>query len=254
MKLLLFTIIFLVFLQTTFAVTLSQNGIEHYHGREIKIITLQETKAIISVDDEKAIFNVGDVKEINGVKIKVEEIFYSNELSTINLDLSLSYECGDKICSEFESYKNCCNDCGCEENKQCVDNECITPECFNNKDCDDQNDLTEDKCEDYKCKYKMIKCKQDSDCNDNNPDTDDFCTNGKCKNIQNYVCKSDIDCDDDNPCTLDLCINKDCQYNQIEDCKKETPKEEETKKAEEIINNVKEGFFRRLLSWIKNLF
>ena len=191
---------------------------------------------------------------MKGVEIKLEDVFYSQDLSTVEIALSLTYECGDEVCGEFENSVTCCKDCGCQDNKKCIDNECIIPECTEDSDCNDNSDLTNDVCEDYNCKSKLIKCKKDSDCNDNDPDTDDTCTNGKCKNILNYICKEDIDCDDQTKCTEDLCINKDCQYKQIEDCK------EDKKKLESEVDNYnnlieeKKGFFSRLFSWLKNIF
>jgi len=245
MKKLIF-IVFLILLYNVSAVELTQGEVSNYHGHEIKVVSIQEGKAIISIDDEKEIFDAGESTIIKGVQIKLEDIFYANGLSTVGIDLSLTYECGDDKCGEYESSVTCCQDCPCPENKKCIDDECKIPECINDIDCNDNNELTNDVCEDYNCKFKMIKCKKDSDCDDSNPDTDDTCVNKKCNNILNYICKENIDCDDQNPCTEDLCINKDCQYNVKENCE---VKEEDGKKVV-----VKKGFFSRLFNWLKNIF
>ena len=34
------------------------------------------------------------------------------------------YVCGDKRCEGNETKENCCNDCGCDDNKNCVNNQC----------------------------------------------------------------------------------------------------------------------------------
>ena len=248
MKLSLIFVIFLFLIGNSLAISLEQGGIEQYHGREIKVVSIKENQVIVSVDDEKKIFENGQEKEINGVKIKVEEIFYANELSSVELNLNLSYDCGDEVCDEWENSAICCKDCGCEENKKCISNECVISECLVNNDCNDNNELTEDKCSEYKCDFKQIKCKKDSDCDDSNQDTDDTCVNGKCKNILNYICKENIDCDDQNECTEDLCINKDCQYKVKDNCEYKGLEE-----GEKIVVE-KEGFFSRLINWFKGIF
>ena len=74
MKKLVF-LVFLILIYNAGAVELTQGDISNYHGHEIKVISIQESKAIISVDDEKTIFDAGESKIIKGVQIKLEDIF-----------------------------------------------------------------------------------------------------------------------------------------------------------------------------------
>ncbi|GAF86256.1 unnamed protein product, partial [marine sediment metagenome] len=106
----LIILIFLILIQSTLAVELTQGETAQYHGHEIKVISIQESKAIISIDDEKSIFDAGESKIIKGVQIKLEDIFYADDLSTVGIDLSLTYECGDDKCGEFETSVTCCKD------------------------------------------------------------------------------------------------------------------------------------------------
>ncbi len=253
-------ILFLLLLPIVFASTLQKDQVLDFNNHEIKIIGIQESKVLVSVDGVSNIFSLNEEKIINGVSITLTNIFYADELSTADLDLELTYDCGDKKCDSFESFTTCCQDCGCNPSttEKCVDNECIQPECTKDINCNDNNSLTTDTCSDYKCKFTKIKCKANTDCNDNNLDTDDICDKGNCKNILNYVCKLDEDCNDDNPCTIDKCINKDCSYEKKTDCefkkeeKKETPNVDNTLIEEKT--EVKKGFLSRFFGWIFNLF
>lgn len=226
-------------------------------GKEIKLVSLQETKAVISVDNEKFIFLIGQSREIKGMKITLTDIFYSGDDSLISFTTALTYTCGDKVCNADESQQICCEDCGCPTGEKCTGSGCLIPECLLDEDCKDSDKLTQDYCSEYKCKHKPIKCKSNSECDDSNLDTEDLCDNGKCKNIQNWVCKSDTDCQDSNPCTLDQCINKDCQSKIVPNC------QDSQKKSQEQINNTqseiikaseKQGFIKRFINFIINIF
>ncbi|MBU2639242.1 MAG: hypothetical protein KKG75_00880 [Nanoarchaeota archaeon] len=253
MKKLLFLLL-ITLIPSTLAVTLQKDQVTNYNGHDITVTGFQEDKVLIRVDDSSNIISEGQQKEISGVKITVTEIFFADDLSTVDIDLSLSYTCGDATCDNFENYETCCTDCGCDQltTQKCVENICITPECTSDTNCNDNNELTEDYCEDYKCKFRKIRCETNLDCNDNDPDTDDTCNSGNCLNILNYVCKLDEDCEDSNPCTTESCVNKDCVYTTDPDCDYEPPEKEETTNNNETIE--KKGFLSRLFSWLANLF
>ncbi|MBI2105534.1 hypothetical protein HYT56_01710 [Candidatus Woesearchaeota archaeon] len=259
MKKLLLFFIFLLLIQQVLSHDLKQGEEILFESRQIKVIALQQEKAIIQVDEEKNIINKGQSKIIDGVIIKVTDILYTgDESSLVTFNTELSYSCGDLTCSPFENSKNCCKDCPCQGNKRCTSSGCIVPECFLDDDCNDSNELTKDSCQDYKCKHQKISCTKDSQCNDNDPETDDFCSSGTCQNLP-PICKSDEDCKDEDLCTLDQCINKDCSYKKIENCsqpeEKNNEEEKSNKKDEEIIQltEKEENFFKRILSWIKNI-
>ncbi len=259
-KLLLILLLFLI--PVALAETMQTSDEIDHNGRKITLVGIQESKVLIDVDGEKGIVELNKEKQINGVKILVTEIFDAGEFSTATITFSLAYACGDSQCDEFENQQNCCKDCGCSGTFKCVENSCIAPECTQDIQCNDSDELTEDYCSDFKCKHKNIKCKSDLDCNDNNTDTDDSCNKGKCLNLLNYVCKSNEDCEDDNPCTLDECINKDCKNTLKENCEFEEEKPtivEETKSAEKgsLGENVKEfrmSLLAKIINWLKNLF
>ncbi len=90
------------------------------------------------------------------------------------------------------------------------------PECLTNADCDDQNELTQDLCQEQKCTHIFLKktCQTDKDCDDNNPQTLDICMPEikTCsyqilpkEEIEKFECLTDADCDDQNLNTIDIC-------------------------------------------------
>ena len=77
--------------------------------------------------------------------------------------------------------------------------------CLEDKDCDDGNQCTLDRCVDGRC---VNECQVDTSCDDHDPDTDnDACREGPlgCVCIGKKECYSDEDCDDINDCTIDYC-------------------------------------------------
>lgn len=255
MKIPLIILLTLIFLPTALSLSLEQGQSLDFEGHTITAKFIQETKVVMQVDDERDIINNGQTKTINSVRIEIVDIFYSTDISTVSFNAALTYTCGDGTCNQGETYTNCCQDCECPIGQQCTSSGCISPDCFLDEDCNDHNPLTEDNCDDYRCKHREQNCKEHSECNDNNPDTDDFCHEGKCQNLQNWICKADSDCEHDDPCILGQCINKDCQYKRLENCKspekKEEPKKEETLK---FTDEEHPGLFTRFFTWLKNLF
>ncbi len=263
MKKYVIALILILFLQSVLAYELKQGESTEFESRKITVVALQQSKAVIQVDSEKRIVNLGNSEVISGVKISVAEILYTgDESSKITFNAALTYVCGDSVCNPGETQQNCCSDCKCSGSDRCISSGCILPQCFLDEDCNDNQDLTKDSCKDYKCQHQKIKCTKDEQCNDNKPDTDDFCSSGTCQNLP-PICKTDEECADTNPCTLDQCINKDCKYTPIESCtlpetsekeiednKEERESEEKTTTSEEP----KKNFFKRIVSWIKNLF
>ena len=254
-------IILILLLQTSLAFELKQGELTEFENRKITVVSLQQSKAVIQVDDEKNIVNLGKPEVINGVEISIADILYTgDESSKITFTAKLTYICGDSVCNPGETQENCCTDCKCSGSNRCTSSGCLLPQCFLNEDCNDNKELTKDSCEEYKCKHQKIKCENDKQCNDNNQDTDDFCSSGECQNLP-PICKTDEDCADENPCTLDQCINNDCQYKPIQNCtppeKKKTVGVKQEQQQEEAIEFTKESnsnFFRKIISWFKNLF
>ena len=239
----------LILVPITLSLSLSQGQSETIENKVITVISIQESKILISVDGEKAILSLNEKETVNGIEIILTEIFYAEDSSSVSLDTKLTYSCGDKICNPSESSTTCCSDCGCSGSLKCSQNLCIAPECSIDLDCNDQNDLTDDSCSDYKCKHKEVKCEKNLECNDNNPETDDLCIKGSCQNLP-PICSTDEDCSDQDPCTLNQCINKDCMSSQIPDCEKKEIKEVE-KEMPKIENK---SFIGKFFSWIKNIF
>jgi len=253
MKKLIIIFIALILIHSTLAITIEENQKETVEGREITLVSVQESKAVISVDGEKGILSLNERKIINGIEITLTDIFYSEDLALVSIDTKLTYSCGDGICSASESSENCCSDCGCTGSQECVENSCIIPECMLDEDCNDSNPLTQDSCSNYSCKFKEIKCSSNSECDDGDIDTEDSCYKGQCQNLP-PICRTDKDCDDLNPCTLDQCINKDCQFKDIPNCNKEEKTETKTEEIIEFSQDSNNNFIQRFFSWIKNLF
>jgi len=253
MKKQLILLLAIILIPYVLAETIEQGQSQTIGGKEVTLISIQESKILVSVDGQKTIIGLNERKTINGIEIIVTEIFYSGELSKASIDTKLTYSCGDKVCSSYESSETCCSDCGCSGSQKCSENSCISPECLTDENCSDSNQLTEDYCSNYVCKHKEIGCSSNSECNDNNPDTDDVCSKGSCQNLP-PICKTDEDCKDTNPCTIEKCINKDCQYEQIQDC--EEKKEMKTEKQEiKVINeDSSQNFIKKFFNWIKNIF
>jgi hypothetical protein len=141
------------------------------------------------------------------------------------------------ICIDDDVYKNA-KDYGCEnpgtllsgctfENSQTLTEECsngcfegtcnpITIECSNDFECNDNSDLTIDRCEnpgasDSFCENILLICKDDLDCNDDNDRTMDECLNpgtinSQCLN-QEVECFDSLECNDNDDFTLDTCLN-----------------------------------------------
>ena len=254
-------LVLILLLQTSLAYELKKGESVEFENRKIIIVSLQQTKAVIQVDSEKNIINIGESEVIAGVKISIADILYTgDESSKITFTAQLTYICGDSICNTGETQENCCTDCKCSGSNRCTSSGCLLPQCFLDEDCNDSQELTKDKCEEYKCKHQKISCTNDNQCNDNNSDTDDFCSSGECQNLP-PICKTDEDCADENPCTLDQCVNKDCQYKPISNCippeKKKAEEVKQEQQQEEAIEFTKESdsnFFRKIINWIKNLF
>ena len=249
-------LLFLLLLPIVYAnQTLEISETTDFNGREVKIEGIQESKVIISVDGVKNIVSLNELKVINGIKIKVTNIFFANELSTTSLNLDLAYTCGDNSCDLGETPLNCCQDCACTSSREvCVESSCMIPECYSDQGCNDNDPLTTDTCLNSECEYKKVKCEEDLDCDDLNPDTDDTCRNSRCNNLLNYTCKESIECDDNNPCTIDICLDRDCKNERINDCEY-TP--EPLELPEEITQEAspkKEGILVKLFTWLGNIF
>ncbi len=132
-------------------------------GRTVKVTKISKSSAVFDVDGVKNIISTGEHKNINGVDIKVINIFYVDEPESRNVDISINVieltKCGDGKCQDNEDSNSCCKDCGCPTDYRCKDNECIygkPSECRKHEDCDDENPDTIDLCVDLnpeQCKH-----------------------------------------------------------------------------------------------------
>ncbi|MBU1120323.1 DUF4382 domain-containing protein, partial [Candidatus Micrarchaeota archaeon] len=108
----------------------------------------------------------------------------------------------------------------CDENKLCCSNECITPECVIDADCNDTNESTTDTCINSntcnaECENEVI----DSLCGNAEIDAGENCSNCPadiacdanqlCCNESCTVpaCAVDLDCDDEDETTIDVCLD-----------------------------------------------
>lgn len=193
-----------------------------YSGRTLVIERVYEDSVVISINEEKDFFKIGDTKTINGVIIHVSGITYfpEQEDRSVELNLDTTTVCGNGNCELGEDSSFCCLDCGCSQDYECENSECV----YSPTD----------------------KCQTDTDCNDNNALTKDFCFGSpKTCHYQIIKCQSDKDCDDKDSCTKDTCSFNDCVHQPIGNCKYE----ETTTETSEG-----EGFFSRLFKKLFNIF
>ncbi|MFA5175761.1 MAG: hypothetical protein WC413_00675 [Candidatus Nanoarchaeia archaeon] len=255
------------------------------NGKTITLVSTGGTKAIFNVDGElKAITTDGVV---SGVWIAVDGVF--DDPARAMVKIYVPFNCGDAICDDNESYRNCCTDCNCsKKSESCISNQCSDKslnKCEFDWDCSDNISCTKDTCEGSpaECKFvKITECKKADGC----------CPAG-C--IYQYdkdcpkpdQCKTDVDCDDKSPCTIDYCAGdprKVCIHNSTEEgcglegkcvpigsitnktyCENITWVEqkqdlENCTKSYECINSCSNGickqlgFFDKIISFFKNLF
>ncbi len=203
-----------------------------------KIITIKQISSgsvVIDVNGISNIISLERYKEINGIKITIDEIFFVDEKEgrqvTLSLESLYNYVCGDGVCEGGETKENCCEDCGCNLGYICENKKCIIEsksskydECKDWKDCDDDNELTIDKCEGIP---------------------------KKCVHVTYYQCETNEDCDDKNDCTKDECKNYECFNTKISGCKSEIKIEQPTKEGQllyEPKDEKEKGFLSRLFS------
>ncbi len=96
----------------------------------------------------------------------------------------------------------------------CINGMCVDIECFNDAECNDNNQYTKDECVnpgtvESECKYTPIRCFTNIDCNDNNRNTEDICenpgtVNSLCKNIP-IACHVNSDCGSDGYVNSPIC-------------------------------------------------
>lgn len=193
----LLILILLLCFSFVYADTFKANEPVSLLGKIVKIKNIRPTSVIISVDNVSGIVSLGEEKIINDVKIKVDEIFFVDEVEGryVRINAISTYKCGDGICEKSENKENCCLDCGCDTSFNCEENVCVKkyePECSKNEDCNDNNSLTGDICKRGKCLHlSSVQCSNDSDCNDNNECTEDKCTNNECFNEKIIDCIKD---------------------------------------------------------------
>ncbi|MEK6951721.1 MAG: hypothetical protein AABX29_01785 [Nanoarchaeota archaeon] len=236
---LLFILLFLIGI--VYADQLEKGSTIEVGGKKVLLKGIAEDSVVVSVDGVSNIIEQGETKTINGIKIIVGEVFYSDLGSQADISAESIYSCGDGNCDETETSDNCCNDCGCKNGLECNDN---------------------------KCREKPVnKCNSDAECNDNDSSTEDKCTGSpkECKHIGGKICEKNEDCDDDNECTKDECKNSDCFNAKTEDCvsnltdseMKNTNTTGNKSRLEQEVDNFlkeRESFMKKIINFFKRIF
>jgi len=224
----------IVFAQETY----NQGSSTTASGHKITIVNIGQMNVIVNVDGVKDIVPLYGNKEINGVKVSVVEIFYTDEAESRSTKLLLEAlttvsgvafgECGDGSCDGTETKENCCMDCGCEKNYSCVDNKCLLNECNDDEEC--WNVPNRDFCISYKCEDKPKKC------------------------VQTPIAGCIVN---------DKCCPSNCYYPDDPDCdssklnpnpSQQTQKQVSSNESQASAQEAKSGFFKRLINWILSLF
>jgi hypothetical protein len=106
--------------------------------------------------------------------------------------------CGNGIIEDGETCSNCLEDVKCEDGKLCCNEECISPVCKSDIDCNDKKSYTDDSCLNKetcnaKCDYVYTtQCKTDGYCPDNcNIENDADCIGKALENTKYSI--SDVD-------------------------------------------------------------
>jgi hypothetical protein len=121
--------------------------------------------------------------------------------------------CDTYTCQQADSY---CSDNDPEDGIDTI--ECGAA-CDQDSDCDDDNELTIDKClNDCICQNSEVECIEDNDCDDDNGCTDDRCVANNCVyNNNNDICDDGLFCTIDDQCSGGTCDGdtRDCSANDI---------------------------------------
>lgn len=64
--------------------------------------------------------------------------------------------CGNGKCEQGETCSSCAADCSCQQGDLCCENICRAAECSSDYECNDQNELTADKCSGTGCGAKCV--------------------------------------------------------------------------------------------------
>lgn len=148
--------------KTTERITLEEGQSTDFNGKRLTLLNLdfENEKIIVCVNGERMILAKGKTKTINEAMLDLRQV-------TMNK-------------AEIRIWVNCP---GCECDESC-DNSICFDECYKDKDCDDRDDLTDDRCygTPKRCHNKKVKdCNMDSHCDDGNSCTIDKCSEtGEC--------------------------------------------------------------------------
>jgi len=123
--------------KTTERFTLEEGQSIEFNGKKLTLLNLdfENEKVIVCVNGERTILSKRKTKTVNDAILDLREV-------TMNK-------------AEIRMWVNCPK-CECDES---CDNSICFDECYEDKDCDDGNDLTEDKCygTPKKCYNKIIE-------------------------------------------------------------------------------------------------
>lgn len=157
--------------KTTERIILEEGQSTDFNGKRVTLLNLdfENEKAIVCVNGERTILGLRKTKTLSEAMIELKKV-------TMNK-------------AEVRIWVNCPG-CKCDES---CDNSACFDECYEDKDCDDGDALTEDRC---------------------------YGTPKRCHNKKVKGCSIDLHCDDGNSCTTDKCSETgECMY--MEGCKKE---------------------------------
>ncbi len=214
-----------IYAETKTAEKLNIGSKETVNGKTVTILDATYDGTVkVEVDGKKDVIGLGDyVKEVNGMKLRIANYTYIDETFVeISMEITVDIKCGDDICNAnvSESNESCCTDCGCTTGT-CISNVCRTAECQEDKECEDDDNCTINKCSsEKKCETTNVtECKNDDGC----------CPEG-CKNENDKDCKiaetekpegecqNNSDCDDKNACTTDKCEEGNCTHQATAGC------------------------------------
>ncbi|MEM4245547.1 MAG: hypothetical protein QW404_00850 [Candidatus Nanoarchaeia archaeon] len=200
------------------------NSKETVNGKTITILDATAFQIKVDVDGKKDVIDVSLAQNITTANINqmiIEVVNYTYEgpdFVYMTLKLTVEVPCGDGICdtNRSESSESCCKDCNCTRGF-CIDNVCRGIQCREDKDCDDRDSCTIEKCEQFQCDRTTIK-----ECVSYDRCCPEGCSFNKGDKDCPYIgeCESDEECDDKNACTKDICEGKptNCTHIRTEGC------------------------------------
>ena len=187
-KLILVALFTLILLSIVIAeeFTLNKGETKSIDGKQIKLITATEARAVIEVNGIKKILVEGSTETVEGLElILISVMHFDDELQQATIQtnvigsssVDIPVTCGDDIC-ETKERGSCCIDCSCEESSSCNEetNQCIRDQCNSYTECNDNDPCTKDRCKGTpkECRHDTITgCGESKDTTNNEKTTND---------------------------------------------------------------------------------